>query len=137
MFDLSLVELAVILLVVVLVIGPNELPVLLRTIGRVLNKIREFSEQLKSQLALFDENGEMEKLRTELQERVTYIKGDDGNLYPSYDITDVVDTTCYADTSSDNSSSNKSDSAVVDVEFAADEKDDSLPDYSIKNSRGV
>lgn len=91
MFDLSLAEMAVVGVVIVLAIGPKELPTVLRTMGRWLRRLKSLAAQFKQQFALLDEDGEMEKLKAELQENATYIKDAEGKLYRSYDISDLKD----------------------------------------------
>jgi sec-independent protein translocase protein TatB len=50
MFDIGFWEIAVIAVVALLVVGPNELPSLLRTVGAMVRKIRRFVREAKADL---------------------------------------------------------------------------------------
>jgi sec-independent protein translocase protein TatB len=50
MFDIGFWEIAVIAVVALLVVGPNELPSLLRTVGAMVRKVRRFIREAKADL---------------------------------------------------------------------------------------
>ena len=50
MFDIGFWEIAVIAVVALLVVGPNELPSLLRTVGAMVRKVRRFIKEAKADL---------------------------------------------------------------------------------------
>jgi len=50
MFDIGFWEIAVIAIVALLVVGPNELPNLLRTVGALVKKVRRFIREAKADL---------------------------------------------------------------------------------------
>jgi len=50
MFDIGFWEIAVIAIVALLVVGPNELPSLLRTVGAMVKKVRRFIREAKADL---------------------------------------------------------------------------------------
>ena len=50
MFDIGFWEIALIAVVALLVVGPEEFPALVRTIGAVLGKIRRFVQDAKQEL---------------------------------------------------------------------------------------
>ncbi|MGB0087132.1 MAG: Sec-independent protein translocase protein TatB [Rhodomicrobiaceae bacterium] len=52
MFDIAWSELLIVLIVAILVIGPKELPALLRTLGQMLGKLRRSADEFRRQ---FDE----------------------------------------------------------------------------------
>ena len=52
MFEIAWSELLIVLIVAIVVVGPKELPGLLRTIGRVLGKVRRSADEFRRQ---FDE----------------------------------------------------------------------------------
>ena len=83
MLDFSFAEIALIVVVAVLFIGPNELPVVIRTIGKALRAIRGLSKEMRS---LFDEisrESGLEEVAKDVRE-ITMIKGDDGKMYEAY-----------------------------------------------------
>ena len=91
MFDIGLSELALILVVAVLVIGPDQLPTVARKLGGWVRKFKYYSHQISKQFDLMDESGEMSKLREELREHAKYIRDEEGKLYRTYDISDMMD----------------------------------------------
>ncbi len=90
MLDISLGEIALILLVAVLVIGPKELPTVVHHLAGWVRKARHFSQHLTAQFSALDQSGEIEKLRAELQEHARFIKDAEGKLYRTYDISDLM-----------------------------------------------
>jgi len=50
MFDIGFWEITVIAVVALLVVGPNELPSLLRNVGAMINKVRRFIREAKADL---------------------------------------------------------------------------------------
>lgn len=91
MFDIGLSELALIVVVAALVIGPKEIPTVVRKLSGWMRQLRHFSNQLRMQFDLLDESGEINKLREELQEQARYIRDAEGKLYRRYDISDLVE----------------------------------------------
>lgn len=92
MFDLSFAEIIFIAVIAVMVVGPRELPVLLKSIGRLLGKLRHYSQELRHYFEALDESGEMRALQKDLQQQATYIKDEEGRLHRAYDLSDVVDS---------------------------------------------
>ena len=80
MFDLSIAELAFIAVIALVVIGPKDLPVLLRTVGRWIGKMKRMANEVIKQLELDD-----------LQEDVRTIQNDAGETFEAYDLSDVED----------------------------------------------
>lgn len=84
MFDLSLAEIVLVVLVAVVFIGPKELPVVIRTISKMLRSMRGLVNEFRGAFDdLAKETGlkeEAEKIKSE----VKMIKGDDGQWYESY-----------------------------------------------------
>ena len=54
MFDLSIGEILLIALVALIVVGPRELPAILRTLGRTVGKLRNMSWELREQSGIDD-----------------------------------------------------------------------------------
>lgn len=86
MFDLSFAELALIVIVAVIFIGPKELPVVIRTIAKAMRSVRSLAKELH---ALFDDVGKESGLKEaadDIRGQTRMIKGDDGKMYESYDV---------------------------------------------------
>lgn len=81
MFDLSLAEIAFIAVVTLVVIGPKELPVMMKALGRWLGKFRRFSHGIMQQLEL-----------ESLEQDIRTIRNDAGEVYEAYDLSDIKDT---------------------------------------------
>jgi len=69
MFDIGASELLVIVIVAVLVIGPKDLPLALRTAGRWIGKIRRVSAQFRSGFDAMVREAEMEEMETKWREQ--------------------------------------------------------------------
>jgi sec-independent protein translocase protein TatB len=82
MFDLSFAELALIVIVAVIFIGPKDLPVVLRAVSKALKSIRGFGRELHK---AFDDLSK-ESGVADIEREVRMLQGDDGKLYESYDM---------------------------------------------------
>lgn len=82
MFDLSLAELALIIVVAVVFIGPKELPVVIKAIARGLRALRGLISDIRR---AFDELAEESGLK-DVEKDIRLIKGDDGRMYEAYDV---------------------------------------------------
>lgn len=69
MFDIGASELLVIAIVAILVIGPKDLPMALRTAGRWIAKIRRVSGHFRSGLDAMIREAEMEEMDRKWRER--------------------------------------------------------------------
>lgn len=67
MFDISWTELMVIGVVALLVVGPKELPALLRTIGRYVGKIKQQAAEFRAQLDEAMRESEFESLKKDVE----------------------------------------------------------------------
>jgi len=84
MLDFSFAEIALIVVVAVLFIGPNELPVVIKTIGKAMRGMRGLMKEIRG---IFDEisrESGLEEAERDVQHEITMIKGDDGKMYESY-----------------------------------------------------
>ncbi len=94
MFDLSLAEMGVIVVTAALVIGPKDLPVVLRKGGRAWAKFKHFAADLRRQ---FDESplgAELRKAEAEVaheMQRTHTILGADGLPYEAYAMEGITD----------------------------------------------
>ena len=62
MFDIGATELLVIVIVAVIVIGPKDLPLALRTAGRWIGKIRRVSGHFRTGIETMIREAEMEEM---------------------------------------------------------------------------
>jgi sec-independent protein translocase protein TatB len=67
MFDISWTELMVIGVVALLVVGPKELPALLRTIGRYVGMIKHQAAEFRSQFEEAMRESELEQMKKEVE----------------------------------------------------------------------
>ena len=77
MFDFSLGELLLIVVVAVVFIGPKELPVVIRKVSQAMLKIKRFTAEIRK---VFDEISEESGIKPHMQ----MIRGDDGKWYEAY-----------------------------------------------------
>jgi len=86
MFDFSFAEIALVVVVAVIFIGPKELPVVIKTLAKAY---RWFKTLLKEFRGIFDdiarESG-LNETADDITREVRMIKGDDGQFYESYDL---------------------------------------------------
>lgn len=80
MFDLSLAELGLIVVVAVIFIGPEELPVVIRTISKAMLSIRGVAKELRDAFDDLSKESGVHDIANEMR----MIKGDDGKMYESY-----------------------------------------------------
>ena len=69
MFDVDASEFLVVIIVAVLVIGPKDLPVALRTVGRLIGKMRKISGHFRAGLDTMIREAEMEEMEKKWQEQ--------------------------------------------------------------------
>lgn len=66
MFDFSATEFLIIALVALIVIGPRELPALLRQIGQMVGKVRRMAGEFQEQLNTAVESSELQEIKSEV-----------------------------------------------------------------------
>jgi sec-independent protein translocase protein TatB len=71
MFDLAWSEIAVIGVVAVLVLGPKELPAAMRTMAKVMRKMRSLSSELQGHINEVVREAELEEVRQSIQKLST------------------------------------------------------------------
>lgn len=84
MFDLSLAELMLIVVVAVIFIGPKELPVVIAAVGKALRGLKSLANELRAAFTDLAQESGVEQVTKELDAEMRYIRGDDGKLYESY-----------------------------------------------------
>ncbi len=96
MFDLSLAEILVIIVLAIIIIKPEDMPEIMRTIGKIIGKIKRMTREFT---AIFDDvSGDIKKDIKEIQdeaEKAGYelheITDQDGNIHKAYNIDDLED----------------------------------------------
>ncbi len=68
MFDISFAEMLVILIVALIVIGPERLPQVARTIGHLLGRVRRYVDNVKNDIRHEIELDELRRLKSSVQE---------------------------------------------------------------------
>jgi len=68
MFDIGWSELLLIAVIALIVVGPKDLPVLLRTVGRYVGVIRAHAQQFRAQVEDAIKETELSELHDEMQE---------------------------------------------------------------------
>lgn len=67
MFDIGWSELFVIAVVAIVVVGPKELPALLRTLGRYVGKMKQTANEFRGHFDEAIREAELETMRTEIE----------------------------------------------------------------------
>ncbi|HQS38076.1 MAG: twin arginine-targeting protein translocase TatB [Methylotenera sp. 24-45-7] len=71
MFDIAFSELIVIAIVALIVIGPEKLPKLARTLGAITGRMQKYMTQIKEEVNREARFAELQKLQNEIQSSVT------------------------------------------------------------------
>ncbi|WP_230292898.1 Sec-independent protein translocase protein TatB [Croceicoccus sp. Ery5] len=69
MFDIGAIELLIIVIVAVVVIGPKDMPMAMRTAGRWIGKIRKVSAHFRSGIDAMVREAELEDMQAEWNKR--------------------------------------------------------------------
>ena len=91
MFDFSWSEMALVALVGLLVIGPKELPALIKNVKAVISKVKsigsDFADQIMDNSQMTDLKDEAKKLNDDMKTIIDL----DGNEQQTYDISEFLD----------------------------------------------
>lgn len=79
MFDLGAAELLVIVVVAIIVIGPKDMPMALRTAGRWIGKVRKVSSHFRSGLDAMVREAELEEMEKKWKEQNEAIMAQSGS----------------------------------------------------------
>jgi sec-independent protein translocase protein TatB len=83
MFDFSFSELLLVMVVGLVVLGPDELPKFVRYVRNIIRQVKSASANIQQQVTeLLDDE--------DLQRATKFIKGDDGKFYAAYDLSDEI-----------------------------------------------
>ncbi|MDB5218315.1 MAG: Twin-arginine translocation protein TatB [Myxococcaceae bacterium] len=138
-FGFSLSELIVVIVVALVVIGPKDLPKMLRKLGQYSGKLRRMASELRSQSGI-DEALRTEGLADDIAEIRKLARGELDAVQRSVDITGVDRGAAAIATSSTASSGYRDDFFVVrDREYPRDGADayGALPDNAIVYAEGL
>ena len=69
MFDISILELLIIFLVLIIFVGPKNLPVIAKAFGKILGKVKNFFNNVKEEIEREDNYKELKKIEKEIKER--------------------------------------------------------------------
>lgn len=75
MFDIAFSEMLIIAIVALVVIGPEKLPKVARTVGHLLGKAQRYVSDVKSEINREMELDELRKLQAEMQEAARKVEG--------------------------------------------------------------
>jgi Tat protein translocase TatB subunit len=90
MFDLSFAEVMLVVVVAVIFIGPKELPTVIRAIAKVMRSIRSLMNEVRGAFDGLAEESGLKETAKGIEREVRMIKGDDGQMYESYDTSDLM-----------------------------------------------
>ena len=90
MLELSFGELALIALVALLVIGPKEMPVVMRKIGLFMRKAKNMAGELHDAFDKAIDAPEIKETTQQLNRHTNYIRDEAGRLQRTYDISDLI-----------------------------------------------
>jgi sec-independent protein translocase protein TatB len=76
MFDIAFSEMLIIAVIALLVIGPEKLPKVARTVGHLLGKAQRYVSDVKSEINREMEIEELRKLQAEMQSAARKVEGD-------------------------------------------------------------
>ena len=93
MFDIGWTEITVILIIVIIVIGPKELPGVLRTVGIWVGKAKSMASEFRNQVDEMIEESELKEVRTQIEsvssvEPITKLETE---IDPNGDLKDAFD----------------------------------------------
>jgi Sec-independent protein translocase protein TatA len=81
MFDVAFSELLVVVAAGLVILGPDELTKVARQVREFVRGIRAHSSSLQQQI---------NEILDEVPNPTSLIKGDDGNLYEAFDLSDII-----------------------------------------------
>lgn len=76
MFDIAFSEMLIIAVIALLVIGPEKLPKVAKTVGHLLGKAQRYVSDVKSEINREMEIDELRKLQAEMQSAARKVEGD-------------------------------------------------------------
>ncbi len=86
MFDLSLGEIILVVMVAAIFIGPKEMPVVIRGIAKLMKSVRALAGEIRGAFDDLAKESGVKDAADEINKNVRLIQGDDGQMYESYDM---------------------------------------------------
>ena len=90
MFEFSLTELSLIMVVALVLIGPEELPGVVRGFVNLSRKLRSTVKEFTNSIIEMDEIDSLKKEVKKLNDDIKTIVDMEGNLQETYDISDIM-----------------------------------------------
>lgn len=90
MFDFSFSELSLVMAVALVLIGPEELPGIIRTVRNTTRKSRKLFKEFTNSIMEMDEINSLQDEVKKLNNDIKRIVDLDGNLQEAYDITEIM-----------------------------------------------
>jgi sec-independent protein translocase protein TatB len=87
--DFSLAELLLVVVVAVVFIGPKELPVVVRALAKAMRWLKDITKDIREMFNDLAEETGVKDTVDSFNAEIRLIKGDDGNMYESYDLTSI------------------------------------------------
>ncbi len=94
MLDFSFGELGLIALVALIIVGPKDFPVIMRTIGRWCGKFKSITDEFRVGFRSAMQQSGMGDVETDLatiREEMNFIRDQNGHLQRVYDISDFIE----------------------------------------------
>jgi sec-independent protein translocase protein TatB len=113
MFDIAWGELILIGIVALIVIGPKELPAVLRAVGQWTTKIRRMASEFQGQFQEALREAEMADLKKEVDNLNETARGVSSSLVSQFDPLDTKDATKWDPTRGENKAENKTSEATA------------------------
>ena len=97
MFGISLIEFLTIIIIAIIIIKPSEYPNLIKKLKKFYRDLKKTYnialaeiDKLKNHIELSEETSKLKEDINNLDRDIKKIVGDDGELYDSYDISDII-----------------------------------------------
>ena len=94
MLDFSFGEIALVVFVALIIVGPKDLPVVMRAIGRWFGQFRSITDEFRKGFKSAMEDSSLADVQQDIhsiREEIHYIKDQNGHLQRVYDISDFID----------------------------------------------
>jgi len=85
MLDFSFAEIALIVIVAVIFIGPNELPAVIKIVAKAMRGIKSLTKELRTVFDDLSREAGLHETADDITKEIRMIRGDDGNMYKAYD----------------------------------------------------
>jgi len=86
MFDFSFAEIALIVIVCVVFIGPKDLPVIIRAVAKAMRSVKSLGREISAAFDDLAKESGLKETAESFEKEINMIKGDDGKMYESYQI---------------------------------------------------